>query len=164
MEPLSLSELKAKQEDAWLFGWDTTPSIVSVWADRNGQALVWQRAADKVHCTTDHFRPWLFTSTLYDLRHLGPALILVSNPPSLDFAHKVPFSYQELPGPPNSFRYLLSASDGRALEREMLKGAKRRLNKEIATINELNEYYRVGPTEQYLMATGRVYFRYLTSR
>ena len=27
----------------WLFGWDSLPGIVSVWADRTGQAVVWQR-------------------------------------------------------------------------------------------------------------------------
>src|SRR4051812_6689173 len=143
----TLSDLKARQEDAWLFGWNPTPGIVSVWADRGGQALVWQREAGQVRCTTDFFRPWLYAATLDDLRHLNISPV----PDAL--SSNLPFNYQELPGPPGSFRYLLSASDGRTLEREILKGAKRRLNREIASFNDLSEYYRVGPTEQYLMAT-----------
>ena len=26
-------------EDEWLWGWDPTPGIVSVWAERNGRAI-----------------------------------------------------------------------------------------------------------------------------
>src|SRR5207247_11337449 len=39
-------------------------------------------------------------------------------------------------------------------------GASRRLGRTIRSLNELEDtYYRVGPVEQYLMLTGRVYFR-----
>ena len=31
-------------QDEWLWGWDPTPGIVSVWAERDGRALVWRRA------------------------------------------------------------------------------------------------------------------------
>lgn len=155
-DPQAVFDSEAQQDDAWLFGWDPTPGIVSVWADRGGQALVWQREAGQVRCSTDYYRPWLYASTLDDLRHLNPT------PVTDALTGNFPFSYQELPGAPNSFRYLVSANDGRTLEREILKSAKRRLNREIASFNDLNEYYRVGPTEQYLMATGRVYFRGLS--
>ena len=30
-------------EDEWLWGWDPTPGIVSVWAEADGRALVWRR-------------------------------------------------------------------------------------------------------------------------
>ena len=30
----------------WLWGWDPTPGIVSVWADAYGHATVWRRVAD----------------------------------------------------------------------------------------------------------------------
>src|SRR5689334_3789148 len=56
--------------DAWLFGWDTLPGIVSAWADQGGRALVWQRQGAEVHCFEDRFRPWLFAASLDDLRHL----------------------------------------------------------------------------------------------
>ena len=29
--------------DEWLWGWDQTPGIVSVWAGTDGQATVWRR-------------------------------------------------------------------------------------------------------------------------
>ncbi|MDQ6659468.1 MAG: ribonuclease H-like domain-containing protein, partial [Chloroflexota bacterium] len=59
-----------------------------------------------------------------------------------------------------SYRYLLSAPDGRMLSNELLRGASRRHNRKITSIHELQEsYYRVGPVEQYLMASGRAYFR-----
>ncbi|MBN9389237.1 MAG: ribonuclease H-like domain-containing protein [Chloroflexi bacterium] len=156
----TIPETAIQPEDAWLFGWDDTPGIVSVWAERSGQALVWQRLAGRVVCSTARFRPWLYATTLADLAHLGSTLAPVENPLDLDLNGKQPFSYRELAGAPRSFRYLLSADDGRNLEREILKGAKRRLGKEIANLNELgDDYYRVGPNEQYLMATGRVFFR-----
>jgi DNA polymerase I len=69
-------------------------------------------------------------------------------------------SYRVLDGPEGSYRYLLSARDGRMLERELLAGASRRLNRKIASLSALDDtYYRVGPVEQYLMLTGRIFFR-----
>src|SRR5260370_38257192 len=42
----------------------------------------------------------------------------------------------------------------------LLNGASRRLGLQVSNLNELPETYcRVGPVEQYLMLTGRVYFR-----
>jgi hypothetical protein len=31
----------ARREDEWVWGWDSTPGIVSVWADLDGRATVW---------------------------------------------------------------------------------------------------------------------------
>ncbi len=82
-------------EDEYLFGRDPLPGIVSVWASRDGRAVVWRR----------------------------------------------------------------SARDGRFLERALLKGASQRLGRQIKNLGELaTTYYQVGPVEQYLMQTGRVYF------
>src|SRR6266536_2335412 len=137
--------------DEALFGWDATPGIVSVWASRSGKAWVWQRMGDRVRCTRETFRPWLFATTLDDLAHLGSAL-----QPKPDEA----VSYRVLDGPDGSYRYLLSARDGRMLERDLLAGASRRLNRKITSLSALDDtYYRVGPVEQYLMLTGRVFFR-----
>ena len=73
------------------------------------------------------------------------------------------FSYRELDGSASSYRYLLSARDGRELERALLTGASRRLGHQVNSLNDMQDtYYRVGPVEQYLMLTGRVYFRGLT--
>lgn len=107
--------------DEYLFGWDPTPGIVSVWASRAGKALVWQRLGGSINCTRETFRPWLFATTLDDLAHLGPAL-----QPEHD---RATVSYRELDGPMGSYRYLLSAHDGRYLERALLDGASRRLGR-----------------------------------
>jgi DNA polymerase, archaea type len=144
------------QQDAWVFGWDAMPGIVSVWANREGRAVVWQRLEGRITFTTERFRPWLFATTLEDLSQLGKSLA------PLDAAggDGAAVSYRELEGPEGSYRYLLSARDGRALERMLLSGASRRLGRQVSNLNDLPEtYYRVGPVEQYLMLTGRVYFR-----
>src|SRR6266699_3446976 len=61
---------------------------------------------------------------------------------------------------PGSYRYLLSSRDGRFLERTLLTGASRRLGRRVNSLGELSGvYYQVGSVEQYLMQTGRVYFR-----
>ncbi|HEX2913314.1 MAG TPA: DNA polymerase domain-containing protein [Chloroflexia bacterium] len=151
----------ATHKDEWLFGWDQTPGIVSVWADRTGKVLLWQRlpGQEKVSCQRGSYRPWLFATSLDDLAHLGSGLVEAS----LDkaFQENLPFSYQILAGPEGrSFCYLLSASNGQALEREILKGAQARLGKELTGLRDLDsDYYRVGPVEQYLMASGKAYFR-----
>ena len=50
----------------------------------------------------------------------------------------------------------------RTLQRAILLGAGRRLGRAIQSLGELpDEYYQVGAVEQYLMSTGRVYFRTL---
>ncbi len=166
--PTQSNEVLAQVEDARVFGWDPLPGIVSVWANREGRAVVWRRLGGRVTFATEHFRPWLFASMLEDLAHLGTSLV-PSNAPGGDVA---PVSYHELDGPEGpegpegaegaegSYRYLLSARDGRALERMLLSGASRRLGRQVNNLNDLPEtYYRVGPVEQYLMLSGRVYFR-----
>jgi len=138
--------------DEALFGWDPTPGIVSVWASRSGKAWIWQRMGDRVRCTRETFRPWLFATTLDDLAHLSSAL--QSKP------DEAAVSYRVLDGALGSYRYLLSARDGRMLERALLDGASQRLNRHISSLSTLGDtYYRVGPVEQYLMSTGRVFFR-----
>jgi len=150
--PPPLADTPAPVADDYLFGWDPTPGIVSVWASHAGKALIWQRTSAGVICTRESFRPWLFATTLDDLAHLGRAL-----QPENDQA---PVSYRLFDGEEGSYRYLLSARDGRSLERALLVGASRRLGREITSLSALGEsYYRVGPVEQYLMLTGRVFFR-----
>src|SRR5262249_32686965 len=66
----------------------------------------------------------------------------------------------ELDGPSDAYRYLISARDGRALERAITTGATRRLSKPVNSLYDIEDsYYWVGPVEQYLLVTGRVYFR-----
>jgi DNA polymerase, archaea type len=138
------------QTDPFLFGWDSTPGIVSVWAERSGKALLWRRVENNLVCEQETYRPWLYAKHLGDLSQLGANLRRDDD--------TAPFSYQELPGPSHSLNYLISAKDGRALEQVLLTGAAQRLNQEVNHVNALDDYYQVAPVEQYLMQTGKVYF------
>lgn len=147
--------------DEELFGWDPTPGIVSVWADRDGRAVIWQRQGERVTWRRERFRPWVFAATLADLVPVRgqPGVTRDGEPGS----ERAAISYRELDGPEGSYRYLISARSGRLLERTLLAGAERRLGRRPGSLYDLDdEYYRVGPVEQYLMQTGRVYFRGLT--
>ena len=57
----------------WLWGWDPTPGIVSVWAQSSGAATVWRRLPESGELVREEarFRPWLVLDRLDDLRHLG---------------------------------------------------------------------------------------------
>src|SRR2546423_11433976 len=123
MFPFTSDETTVRVEDERVFGWDAMPGIVWVWANREGPGVVWQRLEGRITFTTERFRPWLFATTLEDLSHLGRSLL------PLDAAggDGAAVSYRELEGPEGSYRYLLSARDGRALERMLLNGASRRL-------------------------------------
>ena len=60
-------------EDEWLWGWDPTPGIVSIWADAGGRVLVWRRipSSGTLVRETDRFRPWMLLDSLEWLGHSG---------------------------------------------------------------------------------------------
>jgi DNA polymerase elongation subunit (family B) len=141
-------------DDAIMCGWQPTPGIVSVWANRAGHAVIWQRVGDELRCWRDQFRPWIVATTLADVQHLDPIRVTAAT------ATALPLSYRVLDGPDEAYRYLLSAPPGYHLERALLAGAAHRMRQPITRLSDLDRsYYRVGPVEQYLMATGQVYFR-----
>ena len=119
--------------DAVCEGWDSTPGIVSVWADWDGSATVWRRSAPTGALVQEEarFRPWVLTD---DLRS---ALALRAS-------SSTPMSYRELTGE-GALRYLVHADDGRVLR------ALRERGKEHVLL--------LPPEEQYLVASGRTYFR-----
>ncbi|GAC1649323.1 MAG: DNA polymerase domain-containing protein [Herpetosiphon sp.] len=144
--------------DDWIFGWDDDAGIVSVWAERDGRAWIWRRTGDQIVHTHERFSPWLFATTLADLNHLGPRLALADT----TSARNALVTYRELQGPAGSYRYLLEARPGFKLDAALAHGATRRLNRPVESLHKLDDtYYLVGPVEQYLMATGKVYFRSL---
>lgn len=118
------------------------PGIVSIWADRAGQAVVWRRDGERLLVEGGRYRPWVFARTTGDLRALGAAVTV-----------------HELDGEPQSFRWLITARPGFRLERAIAAAASRRLGRVVRSVGESDEYVAVGPVEQYMMASGRVSFR-----
>ncbi|HEY6879971.1 MAG TPA: hypothetical protein VI299_18225, partial [Polyangiales bacterium] len=121
------------REEQWLWGWDDTPGIVSVWADLKGEAWIWRRTPALV-CELARFRPWMLLSTLEDLAHLGARLRSHAEP-----ALPGCVTYRELEG--QGLRYLVSAEDGTVLTRAVLRGAARRLGRAIDHVRELGPTY-----------------------
>jgi DNA polymerase I len=138
------------REEEWLWGWDDTSGIVSVWADLSGRARVWRRAPE-LRRELVRFRPWLVLASLHDLAHLGARLSERELPGCVQ--------YCELEG--EGLRFLVSADDGAMLQREVLRGASRRLGRSVGHLRELGPSYALAlaPEEQYLVASGRTYFR-----
>ena len=99
--------------DEWLFGWDFTPGIVSVWADDGGRAIVWQRAGAGVRRSQARFHRWILRRA-WRMRH-GGALVEEGPGGTRDL----------LPGNGWYRRRALSAlgADGRALRRAIIQGA-----------------------------------------
>ena len=59
------------REDEWLWGWDPTPGIVSVWADGSGEATVWRRVDGRLRVERERFRPWAVVDRVEDARRPG---------------------------------------------------------------------------------------------
>jgi DNA polymerase, archaea type len=142
-------------EDEWLWGWDKTPGIVSVWAEADGTATVFRRDRDKgaLIREEERFRPFVLLDRLDDLRHLGVQL-------APEGAPRAVVSFRELGGP-GELRYLASAANGRTLAAAILTGASRRLGRRVSHLRELGKesVLVLPPEEQYLVSTGRTYFR-----
>jgi DNA polymerase elongation subunit (family B) len=147
----------AAEQDEWLWGWDSTPGIVSIWADLSGRALIWRRnpATSELLREEAGFRPWALLPSLELVSHLGSDLV---HAPPGEEPHGA-LAYHTLEGP-GRFAYYVSASDGRALESALLTGASARLGRKVTRLGELDDeaLLFLPPEEQYLVASGRTYF------
>jgi DNA polymerase I len=103
-------------QDEWLWGWDDTPGIVSVWAAGDGIVHLWRRVDGAVVHETQRFRPWVLART------------------------RDPRTTRELEGP-GELRYVVRADHMRELA----------MAREDALV--------LPPEEQYLVASGRTYFK-----
>lgn len=132
-------------QDEWLWGWDPTPGIVSVWADPDGRAIVWRRvpATGELVREEERFRPWLLLDRIDDVAHAASRLVI-----------------RELEGE-GTLRFLITADDARDLATAVLHGASRRLGRSLGQLRDLGPecVLVLPPEEQYLVATGRTYFR-----
>ena len=153
-------------ETEWLWGWDPTPGIVSVWAEPDGRAFVWRRLPGTGELVRDdvRFRPWLLIAALDDLAHLGPRLRPEGHARGAAGARSTRgervVGYRELAGP-GELRYLVRADDMATLVTAILRGASRRLGRPLGHLRDLpdDQVLALPPEEQYLVATGRTYFR-----
>ena len=152
------SNLPSHISEEWLWGWDPTPGIVSVWADGAGLATIWRRIPGEGRLVREkaRFRPWLLLDRLDDLGHLGNRL-------KPEASEEGAVWYRELQGD-GSLRFLVSAPDMRTLKSAVLYGARERLGTRVTTLRELGQesILALPPEEQYLVATGRTYFRDLS--
>ena len=78
-------------QDEWLWGWDPTPGIVSVWAEADGRAEVWRRTDDGLLREDARFRPWILLDRLDDLGHLGASLTESGGPGNVVVARVLGF-------------------------------------------------------------------------
>src|SRR5690242_19972538 len=149
--------MSAAARDEWLWGWDPTPGIVSVWAEADGTAHVWRRipGTGELVQEIDRFRPWLLLDRLDDLAGLGRA----AGPEGTPGAR---VTFRELEGP-GRLRFLITGTDSRQLVAAVVEGASRRLGKRFSRLRDLEEgsHLSLPPEEQYLVASGRNYFREL---
>src|SRR3954466_16318572 len=95
----SSMEADARRRHEWLWGWDPTPGIVSVWADDTGRATIWRRDPDTGALVREdtRFRPWILLDRLDDLPASHPQI-----------------THRELDGP-GALRYLVSADNYQTL-------------------------------------------------
>ena len=138
-------------EDEWLWGWDPTPGIVSVWAEPDGRAIVWRRIPETGALVREdeRFRPWLL---LDRARRPAPPRRAARAP------RASPARARHLPRARRARRAALPrrADDGRALAAAVLHGASRRLGRRVGHLRELGaaSVLALPPEEQYLVATG----------
>ncbi|MBK8648503.1 MAG: ribonuclease H-like domain-containing protein [Gemmatimonadetes bacterium] len=148
--------------DDWLWGWDPTPGIVSVWGEASGRVAIWRRLPDTGMLVRENvrFRPWLLLARLDDLRHLGDHLVPAGRGAARGAGH---VTWRELEGN-GELRYLVRAHDLPTITNAVLQGASRRLGQRVRHVRDMGdaEVLALSPEEQYLVASGRTFFRDLT--
>jgi hypothetical protein len=138
----------------WLWGWDPTPGIVSVHAEHDGRATVWRRLPETGALVREdeRFRPWLLLDGLDDLRHLGAALgprATRARPCGIaSSTARRPALARQRRGRPRPVR---GAAARRLAATRPARRARRRAARRRGALP--------APEEQYLVATGRTYFR-----
>jgi len=145
-----------------LFGADPTPGIVALDVRNDGAVTLWRRLGpDTVVCEQDTYEPWFLAASLDILAPLGERLA------RLERGQPVPSDklagYEELAGD-NHYKYLVRARRIGDLHDLLTRGyEKRNDGLQVGALREMRgEIYIRAHVEQYLIATGRTYFKGLT--
>ena len=144
-----------RTEDEWVWGWDPTPGIVSVWAEA-WTAVVWRRLPETAELVREEarFRPWVAGPSI--LRHLDDARSEETP------ARSSPIASSTVPvrcDISRKRRRWEGADRGGVRRREPM-----RLGRRVGHLRDLGKdaVLVLAAEEQYLVATGRTYFRDLT--
>ncbi len=160
--PLAAAELAPLHH--WLFGRDETPGIVSVSADTAGRARVWRRTSDsRVEVDEHRFPNWFLTSEVDLLAHLPVEPMSVAE---LRAAHGAiePIEGIRLvrleDGEADAFRYLVLAERLDDVEPALLDTWNKRTGAQELSLADLRGVVALWPpVEQFLLLTGRTYFK-----
>ncbi len=126
------------REDEWLWGWDPTPGIVSIWAEGDGLVQIWRRVDGRLVHEQARFRPWLLAASVDGLTGV---------------------TWRELAGS-GELRFVVRGDDMKTLTAQTLAAASRRRGHQVTRLRELDDEVLVlPPEEQYLVASGRTYFK-----
>lgn len=150
-----------------MWGWDATPGIVSVWVERDGLATVWRRDVSTGALTREvkAFRPWILLRTIADLSRGGAEFAINGAEPRSAERRAVEsrIEVRELSGE-GELRFLVSAPTLAELTEPLLRGASARLKRDVRHPRDLgdDEILMLSAEEQYLVASGRTYFKGLS--
>lgn len=160
------------RRQALLFGQDDTPGIVSVFANKNGQATVWRRINGELLVEQDNFACWCLLAGLEYTQNLP---MRVFEQPLLPEQFKALLSEVAATAGQNGntplgwivplagdafYRYLLLTTRMAEVERAIVANYNRIHTATARGFYEMNDLVYSRPqAEQYLMITGRTYFK-----
>ena len=122
-------------------------------ATQDGRATLWRRVPETEALIREEarFRPWLVLEYLSDL---GPLQAQLNNPND----RTLRLRHRELAGS-GALRHFVSTTNGRALRDAVLRGISERQGTNISSLSSDDSVLALPSEEQYLVATGRTYFR-----
>ena len=144
---------------ALLYGRDPTPGIVSVAAGRDGRVQVWRRMDGGVVCEEDRFPNWFL---LADATLLGAHPCVPLPPGDLDAARALgpgEVGLVALAGDLH-YRYLVLGYGLAAVEQAVVEAHNARTGQQARSLYDLRDVvYARSAVEQYLIGTGRTYYK-----
>ncbi len=150
---------------AWIAGRDESRGIVSVSADTSGLARVWRRTPGGGLAATDHRFPNWFLAT--DLELVGHMTVRQLAPAALGgdgdrLADVGALGVVELEDEPvdDAYRFLVLTERLAEVEAAILETYNKRVSGQLQSLAELRGLVLVlPPVEQFLVLTGRTYFK-----